>query len=154
MLSCEFASALAYLTRNLRAFVALDLIASLDVVVITHANAAFGAGTDLADVVLEAAQGLQLPLVDDDVVAQHANRIAAPNIAVDHHATRDVAELRRAEHLAHLRETDDLLAHFGRQQPARRGFDVVDRLVNDAVVADIDAAFLDRRLALPRRRAR
>ena len=38
------------------ALVALDLVADLDVVVVLHADAAFGSGTNFVDVVLEAAQ--------------------------------------------------------------------------------------------------
>src|SRR5690606_41846256 len=66
-----------------------------------------------------------LTLVDHDVVAQHADRILPPHVAVDHHAARDVAELRRAEHLAHLGETDDLLANLGLEHAGERRSDVV-----------------------------
>src|SRR5690606_38807555 len=56
---------------------ALDLVAGLDVVVLLDADAAFGAGTHLLDIVLEAAQRLEFALEDDRVVTQHADRLAA-----------------------------------------------------------------------------
>ena len=46
---------------------ALDDVADLDVVELLDLHAAFIALGDLADVVLEAAQGGKLALVDDDV---------------------------------------------------------------------------------------
>ena len=57
---CELARHQADLARDLRPFVALDLVAGLDVVVIAHTDAAFGAGANLVDVVLEAPQRLEL----------------------------------------------------------------------------------------------
>src|SRR5690606_32509406 len=124
--------------------VALDLIADLDVVVVAHADAALGSGAHLRHVVLEPPQRLELALVDHDVVAQHADRILTPHVAVDHHAAGDVAELRRAEDLAHFREAHDLLADLGREHAGERRLDVIDGLVDHAVVADVDAGLLDR----------
>src|SRR5688572_30298783 len=123
------------LSRDLDALEALDLVLDLDVVVALYADAALGAGADLADVVLEALQRFQLSLEDHDIVAQHADRVVAPDVAVDDQAARDRAELARAEHVAHLGEADDLLLDLGREHAGERGADVVDRLVDDAVVA-------------------
>src|SRR5688500_10705696 len=71
----------------------LDDVADLEVVVVGEADAAFEAGLDLADVVLEAAQRPDLPLVHDDVVAEQACvRVAGPcDAAVGHHAAGDGA---------------------------------------------------------------
>src|SRR5690606_17697895 len=81
---------------DLSPLVALDLVADLDVVVVAHADAAFGPGAHFRHVVLEAPQRFELTLVDHHVVAQHPDRIIAPHVTVDHHAAGDVAELRRA----------------------------------------------------------
>ena len=59
---------------HLNAFKALDLVADLDVAVVAHADAAFGTGPDLRDVVLETPQRIELSLEDHDVVAEHAHR--------------------------------------------------------------------------------
>ena len=95
---------LYYAARNLDARVALDLVADAHVLVVPHADAALGAGTDLADVVLEAAQGFERSFEDHHVVAQHADRVVALDRAFDDHTARDLAELLRAEHFAHLRQ--------------------------------------------------
>ena len=60
---------------------ALDHVADLDVVELLDLHAALVAGGDLLDVVLEAAQGGQIALVDDDVVAQDAHLAAALDLA-------------------------------------------------------------------------
>jgi len=56
-----------YRTSDFHTLEDFDLIPDLDIV-ITHADPAFRTGLDLADVILEAAQGIQHPLVDDDIV--------------------------------------------------------------------------------------
>ena len=86
----------------LSSLVALDLIADLDVVVVAHADAALGSCAHFLDVVFEAAQRLELTLEYHDTVAKHADRIAAFDVAVDDHAAGNVAQFRRAEHLADL----------------------------------------------------
>src|SRR5580704_1100849 len=86
--------------RDFDARVALDLVAFLHVVVVFHADAAFGPGAHFVDIVLEALQGFQGALEDHHVVAQYANRKVAPHVAVDHHAARDGAEFARAKHAA------------------------------------------------------
>ena len=75
----------------------------------------FGAA-DFVHVLLEAAQRFQFALEDDGVVAQHADRLAALDHALDDHAAGDGAELRAAEHVADLGGADDLLADFLAQQ--------------------------------------
>src|SRR5690606_9869234 len=131
-------------SRNLCALIALDLITDLDVVVVAYADAAFRAGAHFRHVVFEAAQRLELALEYDDIVSEHSDRIAAANVTVDHHAAGDVSESGRAEHFPNLREADDLLPNLGSQQAADRRLDVVDCLVDDAVVAHVYPAFLDR----------
>src|SRR5262245_50212771 len=69
--------------RDLDAGVALDLVAAADVVVVANPDAALRTGAHFADIVLEAAQRIELALVDHDVVAQHAHRVAALDVALD-----------------------------------------------------------------------
>src|SRR5690606_20735981 len=120
-----------------------DLVADLDVVVVAHADAAFGPGAHFRHVVLEAPQRFELTLVDHHVVAQHPDRIIAPHVTVDHHAAGDVAELRRAEDLADLGETAAVLADLRSQHAGECGLDVLDGLVDHAVVAHVHARPLD-----------
>src|SRR5690606_10764387 len=128
---------------HLDAFVALDLVADLDVVVVLDADAALGAGTHLVDVILEAAQRLQRALEDDHVVAQDADRVVASNRALDDKAAGDLADLRRLEHLAHFRKTDDLLAGLRGEHARERLLDLVDGVVDDRVVVHVHAGLVD-----------
>src|SRR5512141_2700589 len=95
--------------RDLEPGETLDLVAGADVVVLHDADAALGAGAHFAHVVLEAPQRVELALVDDHVVAQHAHGVAALDEALRDEAAGYRAALARAEHLAHLGEADDLL---------------------------------------------
>src|SRR3546814_1825323 len=87
-----------------------DLVARLHVVVLLYADTALGAAADLVDVLLEAAQGFQLALEDHGVVAQHADRLVAPDHALHDHAAGHGAELGTAEYVADLGRADDLFA--------------------------------------------
>src|SRR5450755_1987435 len=71
----------------------LELVAFLDVVVVLQLDAALEAGRDLADVVLDAAHGLDLAGVNDDVLAQQAEARAAADDARRDHRARDRADL-------------------------------------------------------------
>src|SRR5258708_5652883 len=62
----------------------LDHVPRLDVVVVGYPDAALEAGLHLGRVVLESLQGGDLPGVDDDVVAQRADRRIAVHPSVDH----------------------------------------------------------------------
>src|SRR3546814_8547442 len=83
----------------------------LDVLIVLEGHAALETLAHLANVVLETAQGGELALVDDAVVAQQAHAGAALDHAVHHAAAGDLADLRHVEHLADLGMADDLLAH-------------------------------------------
>ncbi len=68
-----------------------------------------------------------------------ANLRAALHLAFSHDATRDLAGLRDVEHLLDRCVAEEVLAH-GRCQEARHGgFHVIHEIVDDAVVADLDA---------------
>ena len=88
-------------------------------------------------------QRLQLAFIDHDVITQHANRLAAHDVAVGHQTTGNRAELGRAEHIAHFGQTNDLFAYFRTQQAADRVGDVLNRFVDDAVIAYVHTRFLD-----------
>src|SRR5207248_4076254 len=76
-----------------------DHVADLDVVVLLEADAALDPGPHLADIVLEAAQRSDLPLVHDDVVAQQPRlRVAgARDAPLGHHAAGERPELRHLD---------------------------------------------------------
>src|SRR6476659_4669005 len=106
----------------------LEQVAFLDVVVVLQLDAALEAGGDLADVVLDAAHRLDLAGVDDDVLAQQAEARAAADDAGRDHRAGDGA--------------DRLLALLGREHAGHRQLDLVDGVVDDVVVADVDAVVL------------
>src|SRR5882757_3997946 len=124
--------------------IALDLIVFLNVAVVLHTDAALRPGANLVDIVLEALERFQGALENDDVVAQHANRKVPADIAVDDHATGDRAELARAEHASNGCQSDNRFLDLRREHPCEHCPDIVDRFVDDAVVAHIDAVLLDR----------
>src|SRR6478752_5131666 len=117
----------------------LDLVADLDVVVLAEADARLEVRADLGDVVLEATQRLDGQAIgEDDAVADDAGlRIARDRAGADDD-TRDVAELRGAEHLADLGHTGLDLFELGLEQTLERLLDIVDRVVDDRVEPDID----------------
>jgi hypothetical protein len=52
------------------------------------------------------------------------------------------AELRRAEHVAHLGDTDDFLAHFHAEHAGRDLFHLIDHVIDDREVAQVQAVVL------------
>src|SRR5688572_28301080 len=126
------------LAGDLDALEALDLDLHLHVVVALDANATFGAGAHFGRIILEPLERLELALKDHDVVTQHAHRVVPAHIALDHEAPGHGAELARAENLANFGKAHDLLLDLRREHAGQCGANVIDRLVNDAVVADLD----------------
>ena len=88
-----------------------------DILVVLHADAALGAGTNLAHVILEAPQRLELALEDHHAFTQHANRIVALDHAFGDQAAGHDAELAGAEHVAHLREPTMVSLTSGASMP-------------------------------------
>src|SRR5262245_14225594 len=80
----------------------LDDVAHLDVVVPSDPETALEAFLDLAHVVLEALQRVELAGVDDLAVANQAHPVVALDEALHHVAAGDVAELGDLEDLTHL----------------------------------------------------
>src|SRR5689334_19535036 len=77
----------------------LDDVAHRDVVEALERDTAVEAFLDLARVVLEALQARELAVPDLGAVAHELHVRGALHHALDHHAARDVARLRDAEHL-------------------------------------------------------
>ena len=77
--------------------------------------------------------------MDHDVVADQAYLRAALHLAVGDHATRDVADLRDVEDLLDLGIAEHRLAQSRRQKAGHRRFHIVHEIVDDVVVADLDA---------------
>src|SRR5690349_6160871 len=72
---------------------AFNDVAGPDVFVVLESHAAFLAGWDFLDLVLEALERFELAFMDDDVVAQQAHAGAALDDAFGDLAARDLADL-------------------------------------------------------------
>src|SRR5476649_17863 len=105
---------------NLNLLVDFDLVASFDVVVALDADTAFHAGTHFGSVILEAAQGFQLAFEDNDVFTQYTDWTVTVHNTFDNHATGDRAEFRRAEHVTHLGNTQDILPNVAAKHTDRK----------------------------------
>ena len=127
---------------------ALEDVAFLDVVVLFNRHAALIACGDLLDGVLEALQRAELSFVNDNVVAQDADRCVARDFAVFDIAACDRADGRDLVGLADLGVTDDCLAELGREQALHGVGDFVDGVVDDAVHPHVDLVALCSRLRL------
>src|SRR5207253_2226445 len=119
--------------------VALDDVAGAHVLVFLEGHAALLTGRHLAYLVLEALQRRQLPVVDDDVVADEPHVGAALHHALGDTATGHLADLGDIEDLQDLRVAQHGLAAFRRQEARHRRFHVIHQVVDDVVVADLDS---------------
>src|SRR6202167_5429479 len=122
--------------------VRLDRVFDPDVVV-ADTDTAFVALADLGRVVLEPAQRIHRQVVGDHHAVPDQPRLAA---AVDRAGADDaaghVADLRHPEDLPDLRRAELDLLELGLEHALERSLDLFDRLVDDRVVADIDALAL------------
>ena len=118
-------------------------IADLDVVVAGDLDAAFEAGFDFLDIVLEPLERFEGKILgDDDAVADEANFAAALNVAVGDETAGDVADAWRPCTPCGFRRGRELFADFRFQESRERLFQIVENFVDDAVEADFDAALL------------
>ena len=122
--------------------VALDGVAHLEVLVAADADAALVALLDRFDIVLEATQAGDLALEDDCAVANDANLVVAMELAVGDVAARNRTNLGNLEGFANLGDAGVLLDDVRRKQADARGVDVLDRLVDDAIQANVDLFLL------------
>src|SRR5262245_22401870 len=89
---------------------AFDDVAGADILVVGKGHTAFLTRRHLAHLVLEAFQGRERTLVDDDVVANEPDLGTALDFALGHAATGDLADLGNVEHLQDLRIAEKDLA--------------------------------------------
>ena len=122
--------------------VALDDVADPHVLVVLERHAALLARLHLGDFVLEALERRQLALMHDDAVADKAHVRAALHDAVGNPAAGDCPDLGNVEQLENLRVAQHRLAQRRRQHPRERGLHIVDEIIDDVVVADLDAGLL------------
>src|SRR5262249_16843186 len=125
--------------------VRLDDVADLDVVIASDLHAALEPLAHLTHVLLEALQRLQAGglvrrRVNDPAPPDHAHLRRALDGALRDVTARDRADPADLERVADHRpaEVDDLLARL--QLAFQRGPHVVGQLVDDVVLADLDAA--------------
>src|SRR5690606_20492330 len=123
-------------------FEELEGVAFLDVVVVLDAKAAFEAFANFLDIVLEALEAFELAGVDDNDLAQQAQTRAATYHAAGDYTARDRADLGGHEHLTDLGRTDDLFALLGCQHAGHGRLHLIHGVVDDVVVAQIDAIVL------------
>src|SRR5215212_1463043 len=119
--------------------VALDDVADAHVLVALEGHAALLAGRHFARVVLEALELAEPAFVNHDVVADEPDMGAALDHAVEDAAARDLADLRDVEDLEDLRLAEPLLAQRRGEKARHRRLHVVHEVVDDVVVADLDA---------------
>src|SRR6185369_3143326 len=119
--------------------VRLDDVADLHVLVPFERHAAFVPARDLARVVLEALEGPDATVVHDDVVAQEPRLRAAHDLPVGDEAPGHLTDPGDVERLPHLGTPEHLLLERRLEEAFERVAHVVQRLVDDAVRADVDA---------------
>src|SRR3954447_3343156 len=125
--------------RDLPLLEGLDHVIELDVVVADPDTALVALG-HLTRVVLEAPQRLDGEVVGDDDPIAHEPRLAvADDRAAADETAGDVADPRDLEDLADLGGTELDLFVDRLEQALERRLDFLDRLVDDRVVADVDA---------------
>src|SRR5204863_6942866 len=134
--------------RDLADLVGLDDVAFLDVLVSLDADAALVTGGDVSHVVLESSQRMQLALVNDDPIADQTNLRVTRDRPAGDVAARDDTLLGNPERGANLSLAELVFLALRRQHAGQRRLDVVDRVVDHAVEAEIDALLVGERARL------
>src|SRR3954468_22688815 len=117
----------------------LDDVVDRDVVVVAERDTALETFTHLGRVVLEPPQPRDGEVVGDDDAVTHQPRLGvAHDGAAAHDTAGDVAELARPEDLADLGGAELCLLELRLEHAAQARFDILDRGVDDRVVADVD----------------
>src|SRR6266480_921338 len=128
--------------RLLPHLVGLDRVPDGDVAV-ADADAALVAVADLGHVLLEPAQRVHAEVLrHHDAVADQAGLAVPGDRAGTDDAAGHVADPRHPEDLPDLRRAELRLLELGLEHALERRLDLVDRLVDDRVVADLDALAL------------
>src|SRR5690606_25691298 len=131
--------------------VALDHVANLDVVEVGNVQAALEALADLADIVLEALETAELPLVHLDAVADDANLPTPLDLAVGDHAPSNGTHPGHLEDLPDFGGSEKHFPLFRREQALHRSLNFRHGLVDDVVEADVDLLPLRRHASFARR---
>src|SRR5688572_1317827 len=134
----ETSAVLVERAGQLLELVGLDEVVHLQRIVALEPDAALEALLDLADVVLEALERGDAPVPDHVVVADQAHLRGALDRARHDVAAGDRAGLRQGEDVAHLGRAGDRLLDLRLEHAGERLLQVVDRLVDDLVEADVD----------------
>src|SRR5215203_3878352 len=127
------------LPRDLDDLEELEDVALLDIVEVLDADPALEALADRADVVLEAPERGDVPLVDHGPVAHHAHAVVAEDLTSGHVAASDRAGVRDPEDRAHLGGPRLVLGGLGGQHAAHGGLDLLEGLVDHVVGPDLHA---------------
>src|SRR5262249_1848978 len=128
--------------------VRLDDVAGLDVLIPLEREAALVPGRNLADVLLEALEAPDPPVVHDALAPEQARAAAARDLPVGPRAARDLADAGHDERLPHLGTPEDLLLQRRLEESLERVAHVVQRLVDDGIETDVDALALGERRGL------
>src|SRR5690606_2882020 len=100
------------------------------------------ARTHFLNVVLEAAQRFQCTSPDNHVVAQQTYLGIATHHAIGDHTTCHLADTGDAVDLTNLHHTDNFFAFLGRQHAGQCVTYVIHSIVDDVVVAQVNAVIL------------
>src|SRR5580700_3075036 len=120
----------------------LDRVGDPDIVV-ADADTALEALADLGRVLLEPPQRVHRQVVGDHhAVPDQPRLVTAVDRAAAHDAAGHVADPGHPEDLPDLRRAELDLLELGLEHALERGLDLLDRLVDDRVVADIHALAL------------
>src|SRR2546421_1257152 len=147
--SCLCGFGILYLRSRLDALLVIRFnhIANFKVGEIFEDDAAFVAGRNLAHIVFAAPQRGDFAVVDTLFLAHDARLRRAGDFAISDATTGNDDVFPGLEYLLDLGMALDHLAVGRFQHTGQRGLDVVGQLINDIVVANIDAFFLRQALS-------
>src|SRR3972149_1476961 len=121
---------------------ALDDVGRTHVLVALERHAAFLACGHLAHLVLEALQGRKLAFVDHHIIADEPDLSATLHLALRDAAAGDLAHLGDGEHLQNLGIAEEGLVPRGCEHAGHGLLHLVDEVVDDGVIANLDAVAL------------
>src|SRR6516165_6972053 len=127
---------------NLLHPVALDDVADFHVLIVLEGHPTLLAGDDLLDVILEAPQLRELAFVDDHVVTDEAHIRPTLDASVSDATARNVPDLGDLEDFQHEGIAERRLPQRRGQQARHCFLHVIHEIVDDVVIADLDAGTL------------
>jgi hypothetical protein len=123
---------------------AFDHVIRAHVLIVLKRHAALCAADHFLHFVLEALKGGQHAFVDDDVVADQTHLGTALHFAFSDQAASNLANLGDVEDFQDAGVAEEGFAQFRCKLAGHRRFDVIDEIVDDVVVADLNALLLGR----------